>query len=152
MPSATAIVDSSVYIELLRYGHFRERLERLPWLVRHSAVVLSELRRGATQRRELRWIDQLEASARVFVPGVREWRRSGEILAALRRAKSYDARRLRDLHFDALIALTARAVGATVITCNGDDFEDVRRYEAFHLEVWAAPAPGARRRPSRHDA
>ncbi|MBI2895730.1 MAG: type II toxin-antitoxin system VapC family toxin [Deltaproteobacteria bacterium] len=157
MASPIAIVDSCVYIELFRHGHFRERLEELPRLVRHSAVVLSELRRGATERRELRWIDELEANARVFSPGVREWRRSGEILAALRRARTYDSQGLRDLHFDALIALTARAVGAVVITCNGDDFADIRRYEDFDLEVWPAPArspvppppSGARRKGAR---
>ncbi len=65
-----------------------------------------------------------------------EWRRSREILAALRRARGYEGRKLRDLHFDALIALTARAVGAAVVTCNGDDFLDIRRYEPFELEVW----------------
>jgi predicted nucleic acid-binding protein len=134
-----------VYIELFRYGHFRERLGRLPYLLRNCAVVLSELRRGAVGRREGRWIDELESNARVFSPGVREWRRSGEILAALREKKGYEARKLRDLHFDTLTALTARATGATVITCDGDDFAEIRRFETFELEVWRPPdraAPG----------
>ena len=58
----------------------------------------------------------------------------------LRRTRGYDAKKLRDLHFDALIALTARAVGATLITCNGDDFETLRKEEAFELVVWSARA------------
>jgi predicted nucleic acid-binding protein len=131
-----AILDSSVYIELFRHGRFRERLERLPYLVRNSSVVLAELRRGTTQKKEMRWLDELEANARVYAPGVREWRRTGEILAKLRARRGYDARRLRDLHFDALIALTARAIGAVLITCNGDDFHQIRAYEKFDLEVW----------------
>ena len=144
-PGRVALIDTSVYIELLRYGHFRDRLERAPYLLRNCAVVLAELRRGAMDKRETRWIDELEANARVFSPGVREWRRSGEVLAALRRAKGYEARKLRDLHFDTLTALTARAVGALVITCDGDDFREIQRFERFDLEVWSPPERGASR-------
>jgi predicted nucleic acid-binding protein len=34
------------------------------------------------------------------------------------------------------IALTARSVGALLITCNGHDFEELRREEPFDLLVW----------------
>lgn len=134
--SRLAIVDSCVYIELFRHGRFRERLEQMPYLVRHCAVVLSELRRGASGKKEARMIDELEGSSRVYSPGIREWNRSGEILAKLRERHGFDPRKLRDLHFDALIALTARAIGAVVITCNGDDFRMIRQHEAFDIEVW----------------
>jgi predicted nucleic acid-binding protein len=43
---------------------------------------------------------------------------------------------LRDLHFDLLIALTARSHGATLITTNRADFELIREYRGFKLEVW----------------
>jgi len=43
---------------------------------------------------------------------------------------------LRDLHFDVLIALTARAHGARLITSNRSDFELIRAYRAFALEIW----------------
>jgi predicted nucleic acid-binding protein len=138
--SRVAIVDTSVYVELLRNGRFAHELVTLPHLVRSSAVVLSELRRGATLVRERRWIDELERNHPVFFPGAWEWRRAGEMLERMRRAHGYDARKLRDLHFDALIALTARAVGAVVITCNRDDFEALRKAEAFELVVWDARA------------
>jgi predicted nucleic acid-binding protein len=35
-----------------------------------------------------------------------------------------------------LIALTARSYGARVITSNRDDFELIREYRDFKLEVW----------------
>jgi predicted nucleic acid-binding protein len=35
-----------------------------------------------------------------------------------------------------LIALTARAHGAKVITSNRADFELIRKYREFRLEVW----------------
>lgn len=100
--------------------------------------MLSELRRGATLPRERRWIDLLEAQHQVFFPGIWEWRRSGQLLERLRKKRGYAAKKLRNLHFDALIALTARAVGALLITCNGDDFEELRHEEPFELLVWSA--------------
>ena len=134
--SRIAIVDTSVYVELLRHGRFEAELIALPLLVRNSAVVLSELRRGALLPRERRWIDDLEGNHPVFFPGQREWRRSGEILQRLRKTQGFDRHKLRELHFDALIALTARAVGATLVTCNRDDFELLRRQERFELLVF----------------
>jgi len=138
--SRIAIIDTSVYVELLRSGRFAEELIALPHLVRNSAVVLSELRRGATLPKERKWIDELERNHRVFFPGLREWRRAGEILERVRRSKGYEAEKLRDLHFDALIALTARAIGAVVITCNRAAFEVLRSEERFDLAIWNARA------------
>jgi predicted nucleic acid-binding protein len=134
--SRVAILDTSIYVELVRHGRFRDELLELPYLVRNSAVVLSELRRGATLPRERRWLDQLERQHQVLFPGIWEWHRSGTILERLRKKRGYEAKKLRDLHFDALIALTARAVGAVVITCNGEDFEALRSEERFELMVW----------------
>jgi predicted nucleic acid-binding protein len=43
---------------------------------------------------------------------------------------------LRDLHFDVLIALSARSHGARLITTNRTDFELIKSYREFELEVW----------------
>jgi predicted nucleic acid-binding protein len=40
------------------------------------------------------------------------------------------------MHFDVLIALTARAHGARLITTNRFDFELIRAYRDFNLETW----------------
>jgi predicted nucleic acid-binding protein len=40
------------------------------------------------------------------------------------------------LHFDVLIALTARSHGARLVTTNRTDFELIREYRDFKLEVW----------------
>lgn len=81
-------------------------------------------------------IDQPESNHPVFSPGQSEWRRSGEILERLRASRGFEARKLRDVHFDALIALTAHAAGATVVTCNRSDFEALREHVRFDLLVW----------------
>jgi predicted nucleic acid-binding protein len=43
---------------------------------------------------------------------------------------------LHDFHFDVLIVLTARIHGARLITSNRADFELIREYRDFKLEVW----------------
>ena len=44
--------------------------------------------------------------------------------------------KVRALAFDALIALSARDIGATVITCDREDFEDIRRQRLFKVLYW----------------
>ena len=44
--------------------------------------------------------------------------------------------RLRVLAFDALIALSVRDIGATLITCNRKDFEEIRRHKQFKVVFW----------------
>jgi len=46
--------------------------------------------------------------------------------------------KVRDLHFDLLIALTARSHGARLITSNRPDFEMIRSHCQFKLEIWPA--------------
>lgn len=48
----------------------------------------------------------------------------------------FDANKLRDLAFDILIALSARSIGATVITCNESDFQAIHRHLTFQLIGW----------------
>lgn len=57
-------------------------------------------------------------------------------LSRIAAAKGYEKRKIQELSSDVLIALTARSVGATVITLNAEDFEDIRRYRRFRLVSW----------------
>ena len=52
------------------------------------------------------------------------------------RRKGYDPNKLKDLAFDVLIALCARDVGATLITCNRQDFAEVARHTPFKVLYW----------------
>jgi predicted nucleic acid-binding protein len=54
----------------------------------------------------------------------------------MRADHGFESVKLRDLHFDVLIALTARSYGAKLITSNRADFELIREYRDFELEVW----------------
>ena len=137
MPTANlALLDTSVYIENFRTGRFTLPLLRSAWIVRCSAVVLHELRRGARTPLELRFVAELARKVRVLTPTERHWLESAEILSRIRKRKGYDAKKLRDLAFDSLIALSARDAGATLITCNREDFAEIAKYLAYKVIFW----------------
>jgi predicted nucleic acid-binding protein len=130
------IFDSSVLIDHLRTNCHAQRMAALDDLVRYSAVVLAELWRGATTQAEQALLHALERNYPIFPPTEKDWLESGRILAKIQMERGYELRKLRDLHFDVLIALTARFYGATLITSNRADFELIREYCKFKLEVW----------------
>jgi len=130
------IFDTSVLIDQFRTDCHSEGFDSLGDLVRMSAVVLAELWRGATTRKEHATITDLERRYPIFMPTESNWLESREILGNMVRDHGFEGRKLRDLHFDVLIALTARAHGARLITSNRADFELIRKYRSFKLEVW----------------
>jgi len=131
-----AILDTSIYIDNLRSGRFKQEILDLKFVVRCSAVVLAELSRGARSRPMKRFVDDLAKNLRVIAPNEREWIQSGRIVNRIATAKGYDVHKTRELHFDVLIALTARRIGSHLITCNVNDFIAVREYLDFNLVCW----------------
>lgn len=79
---------------------------------------------------------QLERDHPILTPTERIWLDSGVILGRMRAEQGLSPASLRGLHFDVLIALTARARGARLVTSNRADFELIRRYRELELEVW----------------
>ena len=130
------LFDTSVLIDNQRTACHSERIAATPGRIRNSSVVLAELWRGVTLAAERRFVQALQASRPVLTPTEKNWLESGQILAAIRADKGYESAKLRDLHFDLLIALTARSHGATLITSNRADFELIREYRSFKLEIW----------------
>jgi predicted nucleic acid-binding protein len=55
------------------------------------------------------------------------------------RREHYEASKIRDLAFDVLIALSARSIGATVVTCKRSDFEAIRRHLTIQVLYWERP-------------
>lgn len=128
-----AIIDTSVYIDNLRFGHFEQELLTLPFVVRCSAVVLAELTRGARSKEMKKFVEGLAANLRVIAPNEQDWIRSGYIVNRLANAKRFDIHKTRGIHFDVLIALTASRIGAVLITCNAADFTAIRQFMNFKL-------------------
>jgi predicted nucleic acid-binding protein len=129
------VFDSSVLIDQIRTNCYLDRMLNLTGVVRNSAVVLAELWRGANTPVDRQVIQELEERHPILTPTEKNWLESGRILAKIFADKGYEPRKLRDLHFDVLIALTARSHGAKLITSNRADFELIREYREFELEV-----------------
>jgi predicted nucleic acid-binding protein len=125
-----AILDAAIYIGHWERGLYDEALAALrkAYVIRHSAVVLSELRRGARTREAQRLVDTLHRLASVcWEPTAADWWEAGRLVRKIGDAQSWDPSKRRGFQNDALIALTARRHGATVVTANRGDFELLSR-------------------------
>jgi predicted nucleic acid-binding protein len=134
--SDVVIFDTSVLVDEARTGRHGERIESVAGVVRLSSVVLAELLRGVSGSAELKFLRTLARNHPVLTPTRENWLESGEVLADIRADQGFESHKLRDLHFDVLIALTARSHGARLITTNRKDFELINRYRQIKLEVW----------------
>ena len=139
MPSGRtrfAFFDTSVYIENFRTGRFTPQILQSDFIPRCSSVVLHELLRGARARLEVRFVRDLLKRCRIVTPTESQWMQAAEVLSAIRRREHYEVGKIRDLAFDVLIALSARSIGATVITSNVVDFRAIRRHLRFDVLYW----------------
>jgi len=134
--SRVAIYDTSIVIDLIRTGVFFEQIQESGHILRSSSVVLAELWRGASARADREIVRWMQENLRILTPTENNWLESGKILAAMQKDHGLEPKKLRALHFDVLIALTARAHGVLLVTSNGADFELIREYRNFGLEIW----------------
>jgi predicted nucleic acid-binding protein len=125
-----AILDTSIYIGHWERGLYEELLAgvRRSFIVRHSAIVLSELRRGARTRRARDLVDGLSRLAAVqWEPTAADWWEAGRLIRDVGDEQGWGSAKRRDFQNDTLIALTARRHGATVVTASRGDFELLAR-------------------------
>jgi predicted nucleic acid-binding protein len=126
---AFAILDTDVYIGHWERGLFQEALENLRrgYIIRHSAVVLSELRRGARTREAQRLVTGLYELATIhWEPSAADWWEAGRLVRIIGDRQNWNINKRREFQNDSLIALTARHHGATIVTANRSDFELLR--------------------------
>jgi len=134
--SEIVIFDTSVLVDEARAGRHRKRIEAVEGLVRMSSVVLAELLRRVSGRAEHKFLRTMARNHPILTPTEENWLESGEILTKISAAQGFEPHKLRGLHFDVLIALTARSYGARLITTNRKDFELIGRHRQIKLEVW----------------
>jgi predicted nucleic acid-binding protein len=134
--SDLVVFDTSVLVDHLRTDRHRRRMETLSGLVRNCAVVLAELWRGVVTPAERELLRALGRNHPILTPTEKNWLESGELLGKLQADWGFAPAKLRDLHFDVLIALTARSYGARLITSNRADFEMIDSYRKLQLEIW----------------
>jgi len=141
---AKIVYDTSFYIEFLRSKSFaqsiRSRYESDIPLTLFSSVVEQELLAGATDQLKLAAVEGLfrpfERSRRIITPSHSIWRDAGRVLGKMRRSRRDLVDRLGGSFVnDVLIALSARSVGAQVVTLNADDFRLIARYIPVRTEI-----------------
>jgi len=105
-------------------------------------VVVLELYAGASSIRDRRLVASVVAAFdradRLLAPPAAVYEDAGHVLRTLRQSHGYQAATAGSLVNDVLIALSARAIGATVMTKNARDFTAIRRVRPFDLAVVAA--------------
>ena len=136
MASRVIVFDTSIFMDHLRTNKHADDIQNLSGLIRNSSVVLSELARGATKKSELDFVSILAKNYPILTSTESNWLESGLLLYRMNEDKRFSAGKLRDLHFDVLIALSARNHGATVISSDKADFDLIRHYKEFQLEIW----------------
>jgi len=103
------------------------------------SVVSAELYLGALDLWGIRLIQgfvfRSEKVGRVVTPSHGSWNESARILAKISQKEPKYNSKLTTLLNDALIALSALQIGATVCTGDKEDLELIRRYKRFALEI-----------------
>ncbi len=136
------IFDTNIYIDAI-YGGAASKAYRLLFDSLPStylcSVVSAELYVGALDPWGTRliqsFVSRSEKIGRVVTPSHGSWNESAKILAMISRKEPKYNSKLATLLNDALIALSALQIGATVYTGDKEDFELIRRYKRFALEI-----------------
>lgn len=104
-----------------------------------SSVVIQELLAGVRSPKDRRklerhWLHRFEAVKRVVTPSPLAWRRSGDVLRALRMREGLELAPVsKSLGNDVLLALSCREVGMVLVTDNVRDFEPIARVVRFEF-------------------
>lgn len=129
------VIDTNLYIDWINTRRHEDVLFERDAVKYLSAVVMLELYAGALSPRDRRIVDDAVATfdrtGRILVPSRAVYEDAGHVLRSLRTGAP-------SLVNDVLIALSARALGATVVTSNVRDFAAIRAVRPFALA--AVPA------------
>jgi predicted nucleic acid-binding protein len=120
-----AVIDTSVYINYWERGLHDAALAdvRRAFIIRHSSVVLSELRRGARTMKARRLVEGLFQISKVqWTPTGVDWWTAGRLIRSIGDRFAWDTAKRRDFQNDCLIALTARRHGAAIVAADRTDF------------------------------
>ena len=136
---AKYIIDSDLYIELLRTGLYHDIIAEIYTRetsnIYFSSVVAQELFSGVineTGRKNVEAVvTPFEKTGRIITPGYSAWKETGQILSRLRVERPHLKSKLSHIINDTLIAMSSKAIGATVVTLNSSDFETIKSVRNF---------------------
>jgi predicted nucleic acid-binding protein len=137
------LLDTNIYLDAsrsaVRRDQFRSAFFPLLPATYLSAVVAYELMVDAADRRSRAYVADfirpLERTERVVTPTFDDWTEAAALVTAIELRDRGWRSKLPALLNDILIALSARRIGAMVLTRNRDDFLLIRRHKGFSLRV-----------------
>ncbi|MGH7310222.1 MAG: type II toxin-antitoxin system VapC family toxin [Candidatus Rokuibacteriota bacterium] len=133
------VIDTNLYIDWLNAGRHEAVLFEREAVKYLSAVVVLELYAGALSRRDRGLVRGVvaafERADRILVPAGGVYEDGGHVLRTLQASRGYRGGSGSSLVNDVLIALSARSIGATVVTSSGRDFAAIRAIRPFKLNV-----------------
>jgi len=131
------VIDTNVYVDWLNEGRYEAVIFQREAVKHLSAVVLMELAAGAFSARDRRLVREVASAfakvGRILVPTAAIYEEAGEVLRRLQEPRGYTMASAYGLANDVLIALSARSIGATVITQNERDFAAIQAIRPFKL-------------------
>lgn len=133
------ILDTSIYIPLINIGvaHPALQVDIGKPLIYLSATVVSELYAGAFDKKTIKLLDKLYKAfcdaQRIVAPSAADWQAAGSVIAKLGKKYGFEDKYLSKLQNDLLISLSARQIGAYVITNNTKDFLRLKEFVNFNL-------------------
>jgi predicted nucleic acid-binding protein len=141
--SRKVIYDTNIYIGAIRGGVHSSEFDLLRRSLPYTylcSVVSAELFAGAIDSLAARltapFVLMSERVGRVVTPSHRSWNEAGRILGKIGKSEPQFRSKLPALFNDALIALSASQIGAAVCTRDKEDFELLRHYWRFRLELF----------------
>jgi len=138
-PLVKVILDTSIYIPFINAGisHPILELEYETPLLYMSAVVIEELYAGASDNNTIKLLDRLygtfENLGRLIAPDALDWKKTGKVIAKLGQKYGFEEKFLTKITNDVLIALSARKIGAVVVTFNIKDFSRIKEFVDFEI-------------------
>lgn len=133
------IFDTSIYIPFINKGiaYPTAELNIEKPILYMSAVVIEELYAGAFDKISIKLLDRMyetfENLGRLVTPGASDWQKAGKVIAKLGNKYGFEDRFLSKVTNDVLIALSARRIGAVLVTNNTKDFLKVKEFVDFKM-------------------
>ena len=133
------LIDTNIWIDWINRGAYEDLLLNKNMVKYLSSIVLMELYAGVRKPKDKGQLDQLvrafQRTNRIITRSIENYREAGQIMERLQHRQGVQIKKMIGLSHDILIALTARTIGATVVTANRQDFETLQGICPFHLQV-----------------
>jgi predicted nucleic acid-binding protein len=132
------VIDTNIYIDWFNAGRHEDILFQRDAVKHLSAIVWMELRAGAFSSADRRLVRRVasafEKTGRILAPSRNVFDEAGDALRSLQQ-RGVRVEASHSIVNDVLIALSARSIGATVVSQNERDFRAIQAVRPFELRV-----------------